>query len=297
MTPLGACRNCGADAPWNFCPNCGQETAIVLPSAFTFLREAAGRYIRFDGRMWRSLHALLFRPGFLTREYLAGRRRRYIRPARLFVALSIVLFAVLRFAAGAPVTIETGSGHAGRSATAERAGGGTSRLGFDVDSDLNLSFDARAARWLAPLRARVDAFNRLPRDAKADQLLAGVFRYAPYAAIGLLPLFALLLEVTYIAGKRRYPSRPRDYAAHLVFGAHNHAFVFLVATVIAVVPYWPLRATLIVWSLIYAVVSLHNVYGGSWLGVALRAVVITLVYALFFALAVVGLIVAAITFR
>jgi hypothetical protein len=297
MTPTGACRNCGADAPWNYCPNCGQETAIALPSAFTFLREAAGRYIRFDGRMWRSLHALLFRPGFLTREYLAGRRRRYVRPARLFVALSIVLFAVLRFSAGTPAIVETGSGHAGGDATPGHAGGGSSRLGFDVDPDLNLSIDAGAARWLAPLRERVDAFNRLPRDAKTERLMGNVFRYAPYAAIGLLPLFALLLGVAYAGGRLRHPARPRHYAAHLVFGAHNHAFVFLVATVIAVVPYWPLRATLIVWSLIYAVVSLHDVYGGSWLGVVLRTIAITSVYALFFALAVAALIVAAIASR
>jgi hypothetical protein len=297
VTPAGACRNCGADAPWNYCPNCGQETTIALPSAIAFLREAAGRYVRFDGTMWRSLHALLFRPGFLTREYLAGRRRRYVRPARLFVVLSIVLFAVLRFTAGSPVVVDTGGDGADRNATAGHAGGGSSRLGFDVDSDLNLSLDAGAARWLAPLRARVDAFNRLPRDAKADQVLAGVFRYAPYAAVGLLPLFALLLAIVHVGNSRRHPSRPRHYAAHLVFGAHNHAFAFLVATVIALVPYWPLRATLIAWSLIYALVSLHAVYGGSWAGVALRAVAITLVYALFFALAVAVLIVAAITFR
>jgi hypothetical protein len=127
--------------------------------------------------------------------------------------------------------------------------------------------------------------------------MGNVFRYAPYAAIGLLPLFALLLEVAYAGGRRRHPARPRHYAAHLVFGAHNHAFVFLVATVIAVVPYWPLRAMLIVWSLIYAVVSLHNVYGGSWVGVVLRTIAITCVYALFFALAVAALIVAAIALR
>ena len=50
------------------------------------MREATGRYVAFDGRLWKTLSALLFRPGFLTREYLAGRRRRYIRPARLFLS-------------------------------------------------------------------------------------------------------------------------------------------------------------------------------------------------------------------
>ena len=68
------CRNCGAAIDGNFCANCGQETAVELPPAGRFLREAAGRYVALDGRLWRTLGALLFRPGFRTSEYLAGRR-------------------------------------------------------------------------------------------------------------------------------------------------------------------------------------------------------------------------------
>jgi hypothetical protein len=77
-----ACRNCGAGSPGTYCPQCGQETNLVLPSAAAFLREATGRYVAFDGRMWRTLANLVLRPGFLTREYLAGRRRRYVRRSR-----------------------------------------------------------------------------------------------------------------------------------------------------------------------------------------------------------------------
>ena len=92
-----ACRNCGAPAPGNYCPNCGQETRLALPTFATFMREAAGRYVALDGRAWRTLYALVARPGFLTREYFAGRRRRYIRPARLFLVLYLVLFAIIGF--------------------------------------------------------------------------------------------------------------------------------------------------------------------------------------------------------
>ena len=295
------CCNCGAEATWNYCPSCGQETLIALPAAFTFLRDAAGRYIAFDGRMWRSLFALAFRPGFLTREYLAGRRRRYVRPARLFVALSIVVFALLRFSAG-PATIMETDGDAVRAQAAGpqaagRSAAGTGNLGFKVDPDLNLSIDADAPRWLAPLRARVEAFNRLPRDAKADQVESGMFRYAPYAAIGLLPLFALLLEVVYIGRYKRHPMRPRRYAAHLVFGAHLHAFAFLVTALFALLPYATLRTLLVVWGLVYFVLALRSVYAGSWLGVVLRAAVIALAYLVLFALAMAGLVVAAVTFR
>ena len=98
------CRNCGAPAPGAYCPACGQETRARLPTFAQFMREAAGRYVALDGRLWRTLGPLVFRPGFLTREYFAGRRRRYIRPARLFLVSSVLLFAALR------IVVELGGG-------------------------------------------------------------------------------------------------------------------------------------------------------------------------------------------
>jgi hypothetical protein len=89
------CPNCGAAIHGHYCANCGQETAITLPGFRAFMRDAAGRYVALDGRLWRTLFALIARPGFLTLEYFAGRRRRYIRPARLFLVLYLLLFAVI----------------------------------------------------------------------------------------------------------------------------------------------------------------------------------------------------------
>jgi hypothetical protein len=63
------CRNCGAITTDAFCAHCGQETVLRLPTLREFLREAAGRYVAFDGRFWRTMRALLILPGFLTREY------------------------------------------------------------------------------------------------------------------------------------------------------------------------------------------------------------------------------------
>ena len=174
---------------------------------------------------------------------------------------------------------------------------GSSRLGFDIDPDLNLTLDADDPQWLAPLRARVDAFNRLPRDAKSEQIVAGMLRYAPYAAIGLLPLFALMIGVVHAGGRRRHPARPRRYAAHLVYGAHMHAFAFLVATMFALVPFAPIRTLLVVGAVAYALLSLRAVYGGSWLAVVLRAALVAVVYLALFALAVAALVVAAVLLR
>ncbi len=68
---------------------------MALPTFRAFMREAAGRYVALDGRLWRTLFGLVARPGFLTQEYFAGRRRRYVRPARLFLVLYLLLFAVI----------------------------------------------------------------------------------------------------------------------------------------------------------------------------------------------------------
>jgi hypothetical protein len=57
------CRNCGAPAPGAFCPSCGQETDTRLPTVRQFMHDATGRLIAFDGRLWRTLFALVFKPG------------------------------------------------------------------------------------------------------------------------------------------------------------------------------------------------------------------------------------------
>jgi hypothetical protein len=302
------CANCDARIGGNFCASCGQETTLALPPAGRFIREAAGRYVAFDGRFWRSLHALLFRPGFLTNEYLAGRRQRYVRPARLFVALSIALFAILRFSAGAPIVVDTAAdartaeaivkGGDARNANAidDDAAADAAGVGVRVDPDLNVSLDIGSWRMLAPLRSRIAGFNRLSREDKVERLFTGMLRYAPYAAIGLLPVFALLLQIAYAGRRRRYPSRPARYAAHLVFGAHNHAFAFLAASLFALIPFGPLRATLAIWTVLYAFASLKAVYGGRWSGTLVRGAFIAAVYSVCFVVAIAGLLLAAVTF-
>jgi hypothetical protein len=124
-----------------------------------------------------------------------------------------------------------------------------------------------------------------------------MFRYAPYAAIALLPFFALLLALVHAGGRRRHPERPRRYAAHLVFGAHLHAFGFAIATLVVVTPWPALRMTLELGALVYALVALKTAYGGSWPGVTLRAALIAFFYLLLFAIASVVVIVAAVLLR
>jgi hypothetical protein len=291
------CRNCGALADGAYCPECGQETHLRLPTLREFLREAAGRYVALDGRFWRTIIGLLFRPGFLTREYFAGRRRRYVRPARLFLVLSIALFAFLRFTGEPPKLLDQDAARSERNGVTvfntDEPGGNALRF----DPDLNLYVDVGAGPWLDPLRRQIGIFNRLPRQGKVDQIFAGVLRYGPYAMFALLPLFALLVKLAYVGRARRYPARPRRYAAHLVFGAHNHAFLFLILALILLIPVAAVRDALAIWAIVYLLRSMKTVYGGRWLGVLARAGVIALAYLVIFIVAVSSLVAAAILLR
>ena len=279
------CRNCGAPVDGAYCAACGQETALRLPTLREFLREAAGRYVALDGRFWRTMFALLARPGFLTREYLAGRRRRYIRPARLYLFATLIFFAVTRLLVGPIDIFEV---HAD---TPEEAKYLSPDKGFNVQ----MGEDAFGS---LELQKRWNRFNNLSRSDKAEQLGEGMLRYAPYALFVLLPAFALLLKLVYLGRRRRYPRRPRLYGEHLVFAAYDHAFVFVAATIMLLLLGRTMALTIGVWVVgLYLLLSLRSVYGGPWIGLLLRAFVLFVSYMVLVGLATAGLVVAAILLR
>ena len=86
------CDNCGAPVTQKYCGNCGQRVEPPVHSLWHFLQEATEDLTHADSRLWRTLGALLFRPGFLTREFLDGRRARYLPPVRLYLVLSVLFF-------------------------------------------------------------------------------------------------------------------------------------------------------------------------------------------------------------
>ena len=140
-------------------------------------------------------------------------------------------------------------------------------LGLRFDRDLH-AFAIGPEGWVRDhLQQRLDRFNRLGRQEKIDQIIGGALRYGPYALIALLPWFAFLLQIVYAGRRRSYPQRPRRYAEHLVYGAHNHAFACLALIVAVAVPLPPLRAAAVLWMLGYFLWSMKVVYGGRWSGV------------------------------
>jgi hypothetical protein len=91
------CLNCGAELVGQYCGICGQRARNRLISLWELLSEAFGDLFELDSRLWRTLIPLLVRPGRLTRDYLEGRRARYMPPFRMYLVLSVVFFVVAFF--------------------------------------------------------------------------------------------------------------------------------------------------------------------------------------------------------
>lgn len=91
------CLNCGTELRGQYCGNCGQRASSRLISLWELTRDAFGDLLELDSRLWRTLIPLLIRPGMLTKDYLEGRRARYMPPFRMYLVLSVVFFVVAFF--------------------------------------------------------------------------------------------------------------------------------------------------------------------------------------------------------
>jgi hypothetical protein len=95
MTDTTLCPNCKTPLHGQFCSECGQNQKGIDRFLLTLVNEAFEDLFRWNSRAWRTLFGLMFKPGFLSKEYFKGRRARYVQPIRLYFITSIVFFVVL----------------------------------------------------------------------------------------------------------------------------------------------------------------------------------------------------------
>lgn len=86
------CANCDTRLLGHHCYACGQPVEGMAKHFLTFIGDFFNSVFGLDSRIARTLGPLLLRPGFLSNEYLAGRRVRYVSPVRLFVFLCLMAF-------------------------------------------------------------------------------------------------------------------------------------------------------------------------------------------------------------
>lgn len=88
------CLNCGTTVIGKYCHNCGQENIEPEESVWHFIVHFFNDVTHFDGKFFTTLKDLLFKPGFLSREYMVGKRAKYLNPVRMYLFTSFIFFLI-----------------------------------------------------------------------------------------------------------------------------------------------------------------------------------------------------------
>lgn len=88
------CLNCNAEVQGRYCQNCGQENVEPKETIWHLVSHFFQDITHFDGKFFNSLKYLITKPGFLSAEYMIGRRASYVNPIRMYVFTSAFFFLI-----------------------------------------------------------------------------------------------------------------------------------------------------------------------------------------------------------
>ena len=171
-TPQGACPNCATELQGPVCHICGQVSDEFHRPVRGLLTELIEGLLALDGRVARTIPNLLFRPGKITRDFLMGKRARYMPPFRLYIIASLVFFLL----APSFDRLDFSDTTAGVSAAFQETEGPRAQLGEQIDRELAAAVEAgemtpeqRAETEQALRTLGLGAAPGEPADANAPQ--------------------------------------------------------------------------------------------------------------------------------
>lgn len=204
------CANCDAELHGSYCHRCGQKDLDLDRPFFSLVSEWLGNLFAFDARVWRTLGPLLARPGFLTTEYLAGRRVRYVPPLRLYFFASVAMFLALAWSGHSIVTSDRDADEPVKIYTVE--GEQT-----DTDGGLGPWFQDRLDRIG---EAPPDTVNAMYRQRLAQTLIVLAFVFAVFTRL-------IFWRSGDASGDGTVDASGNRLFHHLIFSVHVHAAAFL----------------------------------------------------------------------
>ena len=264
LRPLPTCLNCGTTFGGQYCGKCGQRAHSRLISIWELIRDAFGDLFELDSRLWQTLLPLVIRPGQLTRDYLLGRRARFMPPFRTYLVLSVVFFLIaffdpreelgLLFEPRAEPTeqaaefdqhaaeirdgvlqelaeqdIIVGGEELPESLQDEDDGGSVNLKLTDGESDFDCDVSdiesADIPQWLSR-RVTPERLQIMCERVRADDGRALLDKLLDNVPAALFILLPLMALVLRVL----YPLSKRYYVEHLLFVVHYHAFFFLILT-------------------------------------------------------------------
>jgi hypothetical protein len=252
MSQPTRCQNCDAPLTDAYCAACGQSRRSPIGSVSTFVAHALEDVASLDSRLLRTLRALFFRPGHLTREYLDGRRVRYTQPVQLYLLAAAAFFLMASYRPF--VWIDT--------AQQEVIG---QLPGISIGNEVGRERLLEAAE------------NPVALDLFAERFASAVNGVLPAFLIGSVLLFSLALY----AVNRRRDSR---FLAHAVFALHWTAFYLLILAAARLFPTrWMIPNLVQIPIVVYLTMALRRVYAQGTILSLCKAVALSVLFLLILA--------------
>ena len=237
------CYNCGIRLTGPYCAACGQKALPLDVTLHHFTHDLIHETLHVDGRIFQSIQRLLLSPGFLTREYLQGRRAGWISAIRLYIIFSVMFFALGALAPARDVRLTVAAEDQQEVAAALQ------EMGYKDTTELR------------------------------NAVRAGLLTWVPRAMFVLMPVFAWFVGLLYKRMDSNYLHHL--YFALHVHAAWFALAVLAAATALVSSTVGGVVASVgFIYALLYVVIALRTTYGGTVAAAFTRAAAVMSAYAL-----------------
>lgn len=260
------CKNCETRFNGKFCPNCGQSVKELERPLRFMIVDFVGTIVTFDTRLVKTLVAVLFKPARLTKDFLEGKRARYMPPFRFYLFISFVMFLLISKMTSDSIEGKNITGDFSSDELADKAVALVDSIEHSEDS-LSISIKEEVKRELAA--ANIDTaslnlndsnevfpgYNGIAEGIEAikeeankpenesnskwrrnikkivdypELYMNKLYQYASWAFFLFMPVFAFLLWISF------FRSRPL-FIGHLIFALNIHSFIFTITTIVLLV--------------------------------------------------------------
>lgn len=289
----GLCPNCDYEIDGKFCPNCGQSAKDFHRPFFSILFESLSDALSFDNRLFHTLSPLFLKPGYLTKEFMKGRRARYTPPFRLYLFLTFFAFLLLSY-----------NHTPDREVTDKMSLTDDQGKRFDLEKMLEDLIPASDTTGVVSIKAEDSILEVQDTAKQGNNLDLDIFeghigdflemwklnpslmmdtalKKLSQTLLIVLPIFALLLAFFYIR-QRRY------LLEHLLISLNFHSFIFIIVILselllLTKIVLFEEVAMYLYFSIpIQLFFTLKTYYGQGWIKTTFKFITLSFFYNLFF---------------
>ena len=293
------CLNCGTALVGPYCHTCSQANVEPKESVWHLIGHFIEDLTHFDGKFFSSLKYLIIKPGYLSEQYVKGKRVSYLNPIRMYLFISAIVLLIISSAFFTPTRSTLYMEHM-RDSVLYNDKVGPEEIHTESFLDSGGSFYALSF-YQPYIHSGGRAYDSLHKNDKKpqpwlDRFIGRTFASAAYTYAQdpnefmnnfterlvhsfskiffiSLPLFAFILWMVYIRRRKTF-----YYVSHVIFALHFYCIAFLLILLLAFVlasdslPLW-LAVIVLISIFVYLYIAMLRFYRQGWFKTFIKFVI------------------------